>query len=242
MTSATIPQNQHKKRILVVEDEPGMLMGLEHNLTFEGYAVSTAADGKQGLEMALADPPDLVLLDVMLPEMSGFEVLKVIRENNPSLPVIMLTAKGLESDKVQGFGLGADDYVTKPFSIAELTARISAVMRRTGVDKGPSLFQFGDIEINFEKHECSKRGKPVSLSFKEFELLALLIRKRGQTVTREELLKEVWGKDAEDTPTSRTVDTHVANLRKKIEGDRDRNRWIRTVHKVGYRFAGEDEV
>lgn len=226
--------------ILVVEDEPDMLAGLEHNLTFEGYNVQKAQTGREGLSMLEKDLPDLVLLDVMLPEMSGFEVLQEIREHHPTLPVIMLTAKGQESDKVQGLSMGADDYVTKPFSIAELTARIMAVLRRSqSPERLEPVQRFGDLEVDFEQRVVKKRGKEISLSYKEFEVLHLLIENRGQTVTRETLLKTVWGIEEGDQPGSRTVDTHIANLRRKIEGDRDRNRYVRTVHKVGYRFVGE---
>ena len=231
-----------QRRILVIEDEPDMLLGLEHNLSFEGYAVTTADSGPAGVEAVSKETPDIVLLDVMLPGMNGFEVLRTIRESHPRLPVIMLTAKGMESDKVQGLGLGADDYVTKPFSLPELLARIAAVLRRTGDDEpaAPVRFRFGDVEVDFEKRECRRRGKEVSLSFKEFEVLHLLLVHRGQTVTRERLLSEVWGVDSDELPTSRTVDTHIANLRRKLEGDR--SKFIRTVHKVGYRFAEDVET
>jgi len=225
-------------KILVVEDEPDMLLGLEHNLSFEGYAVATASTGPAGLEAVRDQRPDIVLLDVMLPELSGFDVLRLIREDHPKLPVIMITAKGMEKDKIQGFSLGADDYVTKPFSIRELLARIEAVLRRSGRG-GNRLthYAFGDVEVDFEKRECLKRGKEVALSYKEFEVLRLLIENRGQTITRERLLQEVWGVERGDLPTTRTVDTHIANLRRKVEGDRDRNKYVRTVHKVGYRFV-----
>ncbi|NNF06634.1 MAG: response regulator transcription factor [Candidatus Eisenbacteria bacterium] len=229
------------KKILVIEDEPDMLMGLEHNLSFEGYAVATASTGRAGLDAVKSERPDIVLLDVMLPEMSGFDVLRAIREESRTLPVIMITAKGMESDKVQGFSLGADDYVTKPFSIRELMARISAVLRRSaGVATQLSQYSFGDVEVDFEKRECRRKGREVALSFKEFEVLRLLIENRGQTITRERLLEEVWGLSAADQPTSRTVDTHIANLRRKLEGDRDRNKYVRTVHKVGYKFVDDN--
>lgn len=229
------------KRILIIEDEPDMLLGLEHNLAFEGYGVVTATTGPEGLEAARRERPDIVLLDVMLPGMSGFDVLRALRAEAATIPIILITAKGMEADKVQGFSLGADDYVTKPFSVRELLGRIGAVLRRTGTVEGRvTRFTFGDIEVDFERRECKKRGKEVALSFKEFEVLRLLIENRGQTVTREQLLQEVWGLDGGDPPTSRTVDTHIANLRRKVEGDRERNRYIRTVHKVGYRFQEDD--
>ena len=228
-------------RILIIEDEPDMLLGLEHNLKYEGFAVSTATTGRQGLDAWKAERPDLVLLDVMLPEMNGFDVLEAIRADDPDLPVILITAKGLEMDKVRGFGLGADDYVTKPFSVRELLARITAVLRRSRAEKPvEETYAFGEVDVDFNRRECRRKGREVALSYKEFELLKLLILNRGQTVTRERLLEEVWGKDAEDLPTSRTVDTHIANLRRKLEGTRDRNKYIRTVHKVGYKFVDDD--
>jgi len=217
-----------------------MQLGLEHNLNFEGYQVTTAGTGPAGLEAVRSGQPDIVLLDVMLPEMSGFEVLRIIREEKVTVPVIMITAKGMETDKVQGLSLGADDYVTKPFSIRELMARIEAVLRRTGAEEAKvTKFTFGDVEVDFDRRDCKRRGKEVQLSYKEFEVLRLLIENRGQTITRERLLAEVWGVDSDELPTSRTVDTHIANLRRKLEGDRDRNKWVRTVHKVGYRFVEE---
>ncbi len=248
MSNAEPAPNQAAPRILIIEDEPDMLLGLEHNLAYEGYTVRTAATGRAGLTAWQEERPDMVLLDVMLPEMSGFEVLRAIRQESADVPVILITAKGLEADKVRGFGLGADDYVTKPFSIRELLARISAVLRRVQPERPreeaeePDTWSFGDVEVDFGRRECRKKGREVALSYKEFEVLKLLIRNRGQTVTRERLLEEVWGKEAEELPTSRTVDTHIANLRRKLEGNRDRNRYIRTVHKVGYKFvAGDDD-
>jgi two-component system, OmpR family, alkaline phosphatase synthesis response regulator PhoP len=229
-------------RILVIEDEPDMLLGIEHNLRYEGYEVATASTGTDGLASWRRIRPDLVLLDVMLPEMDGFEVLRAIRREDAEVPVILLTAKGLEADKVHGLTLGADDYITKPFSIRELLARLQAVLRRTRTEEGPArVHSFGDVEVDFIRRECRKRGKEVPLSYKEFELLRLLIENRGETITRERLLEEVWGKDAADAPTSRTVDTHIANLRRKVEGSGERGRHIRTVHKVGYKFVDDPE-
>jgi two-component system alkaline phosphatase synthesis response regulator PhoP len=229
-------------RILVIEDEPDMLLGIEHNLRYEGYEVSTAATGTEGLASWRRLRPDLVLLDVMLPEMDGFEVLRAIRREDADVPVILLTAKGLEADKVHGLTLGADDYITKPFSIRELLARLQAVLRRTRTEEETTrVHTFGDVEVDLVRRECRKRGKEVPLSYKEFELLRLLIENRGETITRERLLEEVWGKDAADAPTSRTVDTHIANLRRKVEGSGERGRHIRTVHKVGYKFVDDPE-
>lgn len=240
MNQQTSDASRPARRILIIEDEPDMLLGLEHNLGFEGFSVLTADTGRRGLDLWRRERPDLVLLDVMLPEMDGFAVLRAIREEDPHVPVILITAKAMEEDKMRGFGLGADDYVTKPFSVRELSARIQAVLRRTqDTRETEDLFRFGDVVVDFARRECRRKGKEVPLSYKEFELLKLLIRNRGQTVTRERLLDEVWGKDTADLPTSRTVDTHIANLRRKLEGARERNRFIRTVHKVGYRFVDE---
>jgi DNA-binding response OmpR family regulator len=228
-------------KVLIVEDEPSMLLGLEHNLKYEGYTVITAATGRAGLVAWKRERPDLTLLDVMLPEMDGFEVLQAIRSESPSAPVILLTAKGLETDKVHGLTLGADDYVTKPFSIRELLARVQAVLRRTRTEGEPQgIVTFGDIQVNFQRRECRRGGREIPLSFKEFEVLQLLIQHRGETVTRETLLEAVWGKDPGDPPTSRTVDTHIANLRRKVEGG-DQARHIRTVHKVGYKFIPDPD-
>jgi len=228
-------------RILVVEDEPDMVLGLEHNLRFEGFEVETAQTGTGGLEAFRRNPPDLVLLDVMLPGMDGFSILSEIRSTGSEVPVILLTAKSLEADKIHGFNLGADDYVTKPFSIRELMARIQAVLRRAQPEEEEEggIRTFGDVEVDLVRRECRKAGKEVQLSFKEFEVLHLLLDHEGETVTREMLLEKVWGRQADDLPTTRTVDTHIANLRRKVEGGQDRNHYIRTVHKVGYKFVSE---
>jgi DNA-binding response OmpR family regulator len=237
------PENTNAARILIIEDEADMLVGLEHNLRYEGYDVVTAENGTAGLEAWKHRRPDMVLLDVMLPEMDGFDVLRSIRKEDGDVPVILITAKSLEADKVHGLTLGADDYITKPFSIRELLARINAVMRRTRVDDGTTgVHTFGDVEVDFAKRVCRKQGKEVSLSYKEFEVLRLLLENEGQTITREQLLDKVWGKYDVDGPASRTVDTHIANLRKKVEGQGSRNRYIRTVHKVGYKFVGDEEA
>ncbi len=235
------PESVGSAKILIIEDEPDMLLGLEHNLRYEGYDVVGADTGAAGLEAWKRQRPDMVLLDVMLPEMNGFDVLRAIRREDSEVPVILITAKGLEADKVHGLTLGADDYITKPFSIRELLARINAVLRRTRSDETTSqVHTFGDVEVDFIRRECRKQGKEVALSFKEFEVLRLLIENRGRTITREQLLERVWGKQDVDAPGSRTVDTHIANLRKKIEGQGTRTRYIRTVHKVGYKFVDDD--
>jgi two-component system alkaline phosphatase synthesis response regulator PhoP len=241
VSNADSSASQVSAKILIIEDEPDMLLGLEHNLTYEGFTVRTAATGRAGIDAWRRERPDLILLDIMLPEMSGFDVLRAIRLETRELPVILLTAKGMEGDKVRGFDLGADDYVTKPFSIRELLARIHAVLRRSQPERETvETYRFGDVEVGFHRRECRKKGKEVALSFKEFEVLRLLIERRGETVTREQLLDEVWGRESEELPTSRTVDTHIANLRRKIEGSRDRSRYIRTIHKVGYKFVDDE--
>ena len=232
---------EHEPRILIIEDEPDMLMGMEHNLRYEGYAVETALDGTTGLEVWKRLRPDMVLLDVMLPGIDGFDVLQAIRREDSEVPIILITAKGLEADKVHGLTLGADDYITKPFSIRELLARINAVLRRTRSESEPAqIYTFDDVEVDLARRDCRKNGREVLLSYKEFELLRLLIENRGETVTRGRLLKEIWGKDASDPSSSRTVDTHIANLRRKVEGSSG-SRYIRTVHKVGYRFIDDPD-
>lgn len=231
-------------RILIIEDEPDMREGLRYNIEFEGHEVAVAADGRSGLEAARQTPPDLVLLDLMLPGPSGLEVVKRMRQDGLRMPIIILTARGQEADKVLGLKLGADDYVTKPFSLPELLARIEAVLRRADgrADSGvPEHFRFGEVEIDFERREVTRAGRPVALSFKEFEIIRLLVRRRGQIVSREDLLDEVWGYAEDAIPNTRTVDTHIAKLRKKLEGDVGRGRYIQTVHKVGYRLVVEED-
>jgi len=226
---------ESKGLVLVVEDEEAMCAGLVHNLEFEGYHTLTAMTGREALERLQKTPPDLVLLDVMLPEMNGFDVLRELRLSHPKLPVILLTSKGLETDKLQGFKLGADDYVTKPFSIQELLARVHAVLNRAG-GGGPdpsSVVHFGDVEVDFAQREVRRSGQVVPLALKEYEMLRLLLRRRGEIVTREQLLHEVWGYSPDNAPTTRTVDNHVAKLRSKIGND-----YIITVQKVGYKLVG----
>ena len=230
-------------RILIVEDEPGLLEGLQHNFQFEGYEVITAANGKDGLKSALKDKPDLVVLDLMLPEKSGFDVLKEFRERNAATPVLILTARNFEADIVKGFDLGADDYVTKPFSVAELLARVRALLKRApAVDEDgqqtPGTITFGDVAIDMQSREVKKGEETVALAFKEFELLKYLVLRRGKTVSREELLAEIWGVDPDSGVTTRTVDTHIANLRGKLGGGEVSPNFIATVHKVGYKFVG----
>ena len=222
-------------KILIVEDEPDMVLGLKDNFEFEGYEVVTEADGQAGLERARALKPDLIVLDVMLPKLSGLEVCKTLRGEGYEGPILMLTARGQEIDKVVGLELGADDYVTKPFSIRELLARVRAVLRRTeGKAKRLARYAFADVELDFEAYKATKGGEALDLSPREFELLRYLIERKGETVTRDQLLEDVWG--YESYPSTRTVDTHIAKLRGKIGDSGSEPRWILTIHGMGYKF------
>jgi len=224
-------------KILIVEDEPNMVAGLRDNFEFEGYQVISAPDGVAGLERALSDAPDLVILDVMMPRMSGLDVCKSLKAKKPGIPIIMLTARGQEVDKVVGLELGADDYVTKPFSIRELLARVKAVLRRAGpAIKTQERYAFGEVEVNLRNCQVSKKGRAVDFSSKEFELLRYFLHHPGETLTRDRLLEEVWGYD--HFPTTRTVDAHIVRLRKKVEPKPDEPRFILTVHGTGYKFVG----
>ena len=224
-------------KILIVEDEPGMVAGLRDNFEFEGYQVLSAMDGVSGLERALADSPDLVILDVMMPRMSGLDVCKQLKSKRPAIPIIMLTARGQEVDKVVGLELGADDYVTKPFSIRELLARVKAVLRRIeSVPKGKDRYSFGDVEVNLQSCQVSRRGRSLDFSSKEFDLLKYFLSHPGEALTRDRLLEEVWGYDK--FPTTRTVDAHIVRLRQKLEPRPDDPRFFLTVHGTGYKFVG----
>ena len=225
-----------KTRILIVEDEPAMVAGLRDNFEYEGYDVISAADGVEGLERALADDPDLVVLDVMMPRMSGLDVCKQLKTRRPSLPIIMLTARGQEIDKVVGLELGADDYVTKPFSIRELMARVKAVLRRASPQTSAEIYRFSDIEVNIRSNEVRRAGQPVELSAKEFALLAYFVAHPVETLSRDRLLDAVWG--YENYPNTRTVDTHIVHLRQKLEPNPEEPRFILTVHGSGYKFVG----
>jgi DNA-binding response OmpR family regulator len=225
------------QRVLIIEDEPDMVLGLRDNFEYEGYDVLVARDGKEGLSRALADNPDVILLDIMLPKMSGLDVCRQLRSNGVDTPVIMLTARGQEIDKVIGLEMGADDYVTKPFSIKELLARVRAQLRRsTKQVVDIETYTFGEIELNFKKYEAKKDGREIELSPREFELMKYFIQHRGETITRDQLLDDVWGYD--NYPFTRTVDNHIAKLRQKIEQIAAEPRYIITVHRVGYRFLG----
>jgi len=224
-------------KILIVEDEPNMVAGLRDNFEFEGYQVVTAPDGIAGLERALSEMPDLVILDVMMPRMSGLEVCQQLKAKRPSIPIIMLTARGQEVDKVVGLELGADDYVTKPFSIRELLARVKAVLRRAqNSPKNGDRYMFGDVEVNLRSCQVVRKGKALDFSSKEFELLKYFLSHSGEAISRDRLLEEVWGYDR--FPTTRTVDAHIVRLRQKLEPKPDDPHFILTVHGVGYKFVG----
>ena len=224
-------------KILIVEDEPNMVAGLRDNFEFEGYQVISAPDGVAGLERALSEAPDLVILDVMMPRMSGLDVCKQLKTKKPAIPIIMLTARGQEVDKVVGLELGADDYITKPFSIRELLARVKAVLRRAGIaPRAAEKYSFGDVEVNLRSCRVSRRGKEMDFSSKEVELLKFFLHHPGETLSRDPLLEEVWG--YAHFPTTRTVDAHIVRLRQKVEPKPDEPRFILTVHGTGYKFVG----
>jgi two-component system alkaline phosphatase synthesis response regulator PhoP len=233
------------QRILLVEDEPGLLMTLTDRLLSEGFTVETAIDGEAGLARALAESFDLILLDVGLPRKNGFDVCRDLRQRGASVPVIMLTARGQVVDKVVGLKIGADDYVTKPFEMMELLARIEALLRRVpqsaaGAAGDPAaavdVYQFGLIRADFRRAEVTRAGEPLELSAREFKLLRYLVEHRGATISRDELLDEVWGYNA--MPSTRTVDVHIAWLRQKLEPNPHYPQFILTIHGLGYKFVG----
>jgi len=225
-------------KILICEDESAMRLGLKDNLEFENYEVDLAEDGEIGLKKIIENKYDLIILDVMMPKMSGFDVCKSARKNGITTPIILLTAKGEEIDKVLGLELGADDYVTKPFSLRELLARIKAILRRgelTSKEIDEKDVQIGQLNINFGTYRAKVKDKDVQLSHKEFEILHYLWKKKNATVSRDDLLSEVWG--FEDSPTTRTVDNFILKLRQKIEKDSNHPQIILTVHGVGYKLV-----
>jgi DNA-binding response OmpR family regulator len=226
-------------KILIVEDEPNMRLGLKDNLEFEGYDVDIAIDGEEGLNKILENNYALVLLDVMLPQKSGFDVCKIVRKKGITTPIILLTAKGEEIDKVLGLELGADDYLTKPFSVRELLARIKAVLRRgenlTSGDLNNKIIQLGKLHVNFLSYTALEDNESVQMSHKEIDVLYYLWKKRNQTVSRDELLNEVWGYD--ENPTTRTVDNFILKLRQKVEKDHNHPQIILTVHGIGYKLV-----
>jgi len=220
-------------KILVIEDDATMLRGLRDNLEYEGYEVVYAADGEKGLELALDVKPDLILLDIMLPKVNGYEICRLLRKEKLDVPIIMLTAKGQESDIILGLNTGADDYVTKPFSIKQLLARVAAFLRRRQSQDGKT-FTFGDCQLDMGGRVLRRGGEEVWLTPKEYELLALFVRKAGKALTRNEILNTVWGYD--NFVTSRTIDRFVTTLRGKIEQDAKNPKFIHTIREIGYRF------
>ena len=225
-------------RILIVDDEPEMVRGLEDNLRFEGYQTLAASNGKEGLAQAMQGSPDLILLDIMMPELSGWNVLRALRQKGLDVPVILLTARGEEVDRVLGLELGADDYITKPFSLRELLARVRAVLRRPGPRQKSEELACGDVRLHLRARQAFKAGKEVKLTRKEFELMRYLMEHPGEVITRDRLLDEVWG--YHEYPTTRTVDTHILRLRQKFETDPEHPRYIVTVHGQGYKFANPE--
>jgi two-component system alkaline phosphatase synthesis response regulator PhoP len=228
-----------KKRILLIEDEPGLVLTLSDRLRSEGYAVKSAGEGGQGIELATARPFDLIVLDLMLPDMSGFDVCRDLRQQKIQTPILMLTARAQVEDKVVGLKLGADDYLTKPFETIELMARIEALLRRSATGRATTptgTYEFGDVKVDLPSAEVTRGGKPVEMSAREFQLLTYLIEKRGIVLSRDELLNNVWGYDA--MPSTRTVDVHISWLRQKVEANPKHPQFILTVHGLGYKFVG----
>lgn len=222
--------------ILIIEDDVSILRGLRDNLVFEGYQVHTAFDGDEGLQLALNQHFDLLLLDIMLPGINGLEICRKLKKERPELPIIMITARGSEMDKVGGLDLGADDYLTKPFSIPELLARIRAVLRRSSTHQNElEKYSFGNVVLDFRKFQAMLLNEEVKLSSREFALLKYLILHEGEVIHRHELLNEVWGYNV--TPTTRTVDNYILDLRKKLEETPAKPKHILTVRGVGYKFV-----
>lgn len=230
-------------KILIVEDEEIIRFGLQDNFEMEGYTVETAEDGEQAIEKADSFEPHLILLDLMIPKKSGFEVCRYVRKKHPECFVIMLTAKTEETSKVAGLEMGADDYVTKPFSILELLARVKAFLRRysaqqvpTEAAPQPDCMDFFDIHIDVKKFEATKGGAPLDLTTREFQIIKYFWNHKGEVVLREDILKEIWGYTDENMPSTRTIDNHIVTLRKKIEDDQTNPRIIISVRGVGYKF------
>lgn len=223
------------KKILIIEDEQDMVTGLKFNLEARDYLVIDASDGEKGIIKAIEQKPDLVILDIMLPGINGYDVCKKLKKINPELPIIMLTAKSQEAEIVTGLELGADDYITKPFGVMELLARIKAVLRRTDkVENSREVYEIGDLQINFKTQLSLKNGRKLNLSTREYEILELFISNRGEVVSRKELLNQIWGYDS--IPDTRTVDAHIAKLRKKIEDNPEEPKIIVTLHGIGYKL------
>jgi len=226
------------KKILIIEDEPGIILSLKDEFESEGYDVVTARDGEEGLKSVKKEKPDLIILDVMMPRMDGYEVCKMLRKDEDPTPIIMLTVKDKEIDKVLGLELGADDYVTKPFSLRELTARVKALFRRTEArSRAIEKYHFGSVELDFKKYEAQKKEVDIDLTPLEFHMLRLLIQRKGEVVSRDDFLDRIWGED--NTFISyRTIDSHIANIRKKIEDNPSSPRHILSIRGVGYKFVG----
>ena len=228
-----------KKRILVIEDEPSLSMAIRDELEFEGFEASVVEDGVRGLDRILGDAPDLVVLDLMLPGKSGFEICREVRMKGLNTPVIMLTARAQEADRVRGLELGADDYVVKPFSLAELVARIRAVLRRVEradhAGEESQILCLGELRLDVRRQEAFKSDRRIELTHKEFQLLEFLLRHAGEVISRDEFLSRVWGEEVYVTP--RNVDTHMASLRRKIEDDADHPRYILSVRGAGYKLS-----
>ncbi len=223
-------------RILVIEDDAAIPRGLKDNLVAESYEVLTAEDGEEGYRLAREEDPDLIILDLMLPTLSGYEICRKLRDEGDSVLILMLTARGEEADRVLGLDLGADDYVTKPFSIRELKARVRALLRRSDAQSAPpDTLSFGAVEVDFLQYDARKGGNPVEMTPKEFGVLRYLAARAGEVVSRYELLEKVWGYGK--FPSTRTVDNHVAALRAKLEDDPAEPRYLQTVHRVGYKFV-----
>jgi DNA-binding response OmpR family regulator len=224
-------------KILIVEDKKDMVEGLVFNLQAQGYETCVAYDGEEGLAVALSENPDLIILDIMLPKKDGFQVCRSLRDKGYDMPILMLTARSEEADKVLGFDVGADDYLTKPFGILELSARVRALLKR---QRKESLvieeFRFGECVLDFKNHKAAKGGVSLDLTPREFAMMQLFIKNRGNVISRDEFLDKIWGYDK--FPTTRTVDIHIARLRQKLEQNPDSPDFILTVHGVGYKFIG----
>jgi DNA-binding response OmpR family regulator len=228
-----------KKPILLIEDEPHIVMGLRDALEFEGFHVISAGKGKEGIQLARAENPDAIILDLMLPDINGYAVCEELRRISPFVPIIMLTARSQETDKIRGLDAGADDYVTKPFSVNELIARMRAIFRRASRPAAPlEVVDVGEAKVNFSTHTLRVRDEEHALSFYEVELLRLLVERVGQPVSRDEILQKIWGLDA--GPTNRTVDNFIVKLRKKIEKAPDKPAHILTVYGYGYKLAAPE--
>ncbi len=229
--------SQPRRKILIIEDEPHIVMGLTDSLEFEGFAVISASRGRDGVNLAKQEKPDAILLDLMLPDTNGFKVCEELRRWDAFVPIVMLTARSQESDKIRGLDAGADDYVTKPFSVGELSARMRALLRRATRPAGaqPEVFHIGDAEVQLSTHTITRDGQAQPLSFYEVELLRLLWERAGQPVSRDEILQKIWG--LEPAPTNRTVDNFIVKLRKKVESSPDKPERILTVYGYGYKLV-----